>query len=303
MPKQPEKQFLMTVCGTRRQATGGRADAGLARGSWAEGEVERWIDDIEEWDADPKGGAFYRGGSGITRGGHAESTPESRERKAQADEALAWVREYTGTWSLILDIRSDPRWGTKYMKLSERQVEVILAAKARDAARAQVVADDPEQTAVRAFLATVTNARVGFEADMAGESGRSFSPNQLAAIERWMERAAAPASPTRPVAAPQQPVEPGMYQTPDGSIFKVQLAVHGSGRPYARRLVVDEDSKTGEFVYETGAIHRLRPEHRMSLEAAKAFGALYGMCCVCGATLTDSRSIAAGIGPVCSGRL
>jgi hypothetical protein len=40
----------------------------------------------------------------------------------------------------------------------------------------------------------------------------------------------------------------------------------------------------------------------MSLEEAKAFGRLYGVCVRCGATLTDEQSIEAGIGPVCAGR-
>jgi hypothetical protein len=38
----------------------------------------------------------------------------------------------------------------------------------------------------------------------------------------------------------------------------------------------------------------------MTLDQAKAFGALYGACCNCGKTLTDERSIEAGIGPVCA---
>jgi hypothetical protein len=37
-------------------------------------------------------------------------------------------------------------------------------------------------------------------------------------------------------------------------------------------------------------------------EDAKAFGALYGMCCNCGRLLTNEVSIYLGIGPVCGGR-
>ena len=39
----------------------------------------------------------------------------------------------------------------------------------------------------------------------------------------------------------------------------------------------------------------ITPAMRMSLADAKAFGALYGCCCNCGATLTDETSIEAGI--------
>jgi hypothetical protein len=98
-------------------------------------------------------------------------------------------------------------------------------------------------------------------------------------------------------------IEAGMYQLADGAIYKVQLAVHGSGHLYAKRLVPGEFGEKASFEYEAGAIRKLTAADRMSLEAAKAFGALYGTCCVCGRTLTDERSIEAGIGPVCSGRL
>lgn len=39
------------------------------------------------------------------------------------------------------------------------------------------------------------------------------------------------------------------------------------------------------------------------IEAVKEIGLLTGVCCVCGRTLTDERSIANGIGPVCEGRM
>jgi len=119
----------------------------------------------------------------------------------------------------------------------------------------------------------------------------------------------------------------GMY-TMGGVVYKVQRAVHGSGQLYAKRLVISRDCEghesldgpignveycdgtcrpaseaEAEFVYAPGIVTQLRPEHRLSLEQAKAFGRLYGICVRCGATLTDETSIAAGIGPVCAGRL
>ena len=116
-------------------------------------------------------------------------------------------------------------------------------------------------------------------------------------------------------------LEDGMYRV-DGTIFKVQHAVHGSGRQYAKKLVghryCDGHESTGghitycngdcrpaweiewKFEMAPGMIRRLCPEHKMSLADAKKFGALYGTCCVCGRTLTDEVSIKAGIGPVCA---
>jgi len=128
----------------------------------------------------------------------------------------------------------------------------------------------------------------------------------------------------------RQPVtEDGMYRNPQtGEIFKVQFnKAQGDGRRlYAKRLVLElgdnagatkvvtsipmtEELEPGEealqvwgatFEYASGAMRWLDGAWKMSLEEAKKFGALYGTCCVCGRTLTDEKSIAAGIGPVCA---
>jgi hypothetical protein len=124
-------------------------------------------------------------------------------------------------------------------------------------------------------------------------------------------------------------LEAGMYRM-DETIYKVQRnVVQGDGsRAYAKRLTEQNECRIcGEWVdthnakspessklthkfspkwrfeYEQGAIHKLRPEMRMSLEEAKEFGKVYGTCCVCGRTLTNETSIEEGIGPVCGGRV
>jgi hypothetical protein len=97
----------------------------------------------------------------------------------------------------------------------------------------------------------------------------------------------------------------GMYRTSDGVIAKVQKGQ--TGNLYAKRLVAirgqrmsETDVVVGwEFEYAPGLVRSLRPEMRLSLEDAKAFGIRYGVCCVCGLTLKDAKSVAAGIGPVC----
>jgi len=95
-------------------------------------------------------------------------------------------------------------------------------------------------------------------------------------------------------------LEDGIYLV-DGTVYKVQHAVHGSGNQYAKRLEVASGER-GRFKYEAGAVKRIRPEHRMDLAKAKEFGAIYGVCCNCGATLTNEDSIEAGIGPVCAAK-
>jgi len=109
----------------------------------------------------------------------------------------------------------------------------------------------------------------------------------------------------------------GMHRL-DGQIYKVQVAVHGSGRPYAKRLVTEQVGTCGgcekcdgedrcpvytsRFDYAAGVVRRLSLETRLSLEEAKEFGAVYGTCCVCSRTLTKESSIEAGIGPICAGK-
>lgn len=102
----------------------------------------------------------------------------------------------------------------------------------------------------------------------------------------------------------------GMYVYKN-QVYKVIVAVHGSGHLYAKRLEVSqheegtelEGKPKGTFVKATGMLRFLRQEHKMSLEEAKRYGSLYGFCVRCGATLTDEGSIAAGIGPICAGKM
>lgn len=105
---------------------------------------------------------------------------------------------------------------------------------------------------------------------------------------------------------PAVEVPEGFY-IKDGEAIKVQVAVHGSGRPYAKRLVLvlGEDGKAvadGRWEYAPGLVSLLRPEHKLTKEQAIEFGQLYGVCGVCGAILTNETSIELGIGPICGKR-
>ena len=110
------------------------------------------------------------------------------------------------------------------------------------------------------------------------------------------------AAPVAPKAAKPAPVvlEAGMYRVGD-DWFKVQKS-RQSGRMYAKRLVVHSPGQAS-FEYDSGAIRGITPDHRVTLEEAQQFGHAYGVCCNCGALLTDPKSVAAGIGPICAGRV
>lgn len=89
-----------------------------------------------------------------------------------------------------------------------------------------------------------------------------------------------------------------------GKVYKVQVAVHGSGKKYAKMLVPGTaygDKGTWEYVGRK-PFNLFNDSTKLTLEKAKELGHLYGMCCVCGATLTNESSIEAGIGPVCANK-
>lgn len=89
----------------------------------------------------------------------------------------------------------------------------------------------------------------------------------------------------------------GMYLV-DGEVYKVKKP-NGTGRQYASVLVPGIDGAAGSFQYAKGMVYKIKPEHKMTIEQAKAHGDLYGQCCCCGAILSNDESIELGIGPVC----
>lgn len=111
-----------------------------------------------------------------------------------------------------------------------------------------------------------------------------------------------------PVSAPEvtqrtkhTPLTDGIYVTDDGRTIKVQEARTGNGHLYAK--IMDTD---GSFRFVSGLVGQLASmfqhskAHKMTLDEAAKYGALYGKCIECGRTLTDENSIAAGIGPICA---
>lgn len=109
----------------------------------------------------------------------------------------------------------------------------------------------------------------------------------------------------------------GVYRNPaDGAIFKIYHTVHGANEQVAKRLKVLEESERftkvvrgkevevkAEFVYEgKRGLEGLTPEMRMTLEDAKKYGAIYGVCVRCSATLTKEESIERSMGSTCASK-
>ena len=128
-----------------------------------------------------------------------------------------------------------------------------------------------------------------------------LSDKQEASARSMYEKAQARQA-GRQAQAPVNPVtEVGMYLNAEGVAFRVKRSQ--AGRLYASRFVPEAQARADRFVYEGGAVYRLDASMRMTLEQAKALGAQYSQCCVCGRDLSAEQSVEAGIGPVCAGRL
>lgn len=124
--------------------------------------------------------------------------------------------------------------------------------------------------------------------------GKTLTEKQYAAAEKcWQREQEFTKKPDQPKKKMLE--EDGIYYK-DGVVYKVVHAKQGSNKPYAKTL----NNQYGTWTYAgQGPLWDLTEDDRMTLEAAKEFGKLYGMCCNCGATLTDENSIEDGIGPVC----
>jgi hypothetical protein len=126
--------------------------------------------------------------------------------------------------------------------------------------------------------------------------GASRTIDKLMAMPK-VDTTAGPVTTTGPTAPAKVTLDDGLYML-DGEVYKVKRS-NGAGRQYASVLVPGADGKGGSFHYAKGVVYRLTPESKMTIEQAKAHGALYGQCACCGRLLSNDESIELGIGPIC----
>jgi hypothetical protein len=152
-------------------------------------------------------------------------------------------------------------------------------------------------------------AQIGFLRTLCSEQGEeirtSYTKAEASAeITRLLKnREEAPKTPAKQAGGV---TEDGMYRTPDGTVYKVQIAKQGSGRLYAKKLTEykrEDGTSEWSFEFAKGAMRSLTADMKMSLADAQEFGKLYGVCCRCAADLTDEASIERGMGPICAGKM
>lgn len=127
--------------------------------------------------------------------------------------------------------------------------------------------------------------------------------------ERQQDQAAALAKMARDTAAAFDPqtLDIGIYEV-DDKIYKVKVN-RAKTRKYAEvlsftvgealRLTRAGSTIKAEYIFERGAIFRIRPEHRITGKRAEELSIVFRSCIVCGRTLKAAASVARGIGPVC----
>lgn len=196
----------------------------------------------------------------------AEPQPMDPERKRRHEEAVAYIRDYTGTWGLVLDLRANQKWGTKWFRLSDRQVEVLLQAKERDAQRAE-------------------------------ENKRRLQTGlDLTALPAGTTRYAVENADGELTFMKVDHVDNGKWA---GWVF-VKQVVGGGSAGY------DNEQKLGSQrpgdAYRGSFERLLRKVLDNPVEAAIRYGMELGQCSACGRTLTNAESRANGIGPECASR-
>lgn len=113
----------------------------------------------------------------------------------------------------------------------------------------------------------------------------------------------------------QADLKEGVYRNPDtGELWAARHRINEPNSPlYACIIIIRQQPVLGPnkeiiepakigFEYVRGGIRTLHPSWRLTVEQAKEFGNLYGVCLKCGSELSKEDSIERGMGPVCAGK-
>lgn len=255
------------------------------------------VESATQYDGERIVGRPLAGARGANQFG-AYTVHPATERQVRFLERLLDERDLdavVGLQSIHIDAAKEQvTKGTVSKKVASTAIEILLRLPVRTTPVAV-----PMSLASEKQVSFIT--RLLSERDLTGTAYSRWTPEVIAQVSAKEASAAITALLALPkTQAATAVLEAGIYRTDSGDIFKVYKAVHGSGKMLAKRLIVENGA--GRFEYEGLATRFVKAEQRMTLEQAKEFGAIYGVCCNCGATLTDEKSIAAGIGPVCATR-
>lgn len=251
--------------------------------------------------------------------GSLEIDPEeSAARKARAAEASRFLKEYTGHFAFLLEMRERlfgeitlgnrdrSKVGQKAnRRLSERQVEAVLKCKRIEEEKVAAQADrlmdeyEAEHRSIEVAKAAQSMGVSPADRDRIVARRQAESTIDLIDLPKGTERNG---TDHLYVAAPGE----------DGtlSFLKIDRPLKGRWAGFAFvRLVVGGQGVADRVgtqrpggKYQGGVQHVLRAVVADPMAAIARFGQEIGRCGICGLVLTDEESRRIGIGPVCRSR-
>jgi hypothetical protein len=232
--------------------------------------AEYWMPrDFNEWEAawDRHLGTVSEPLAIPAHEGATEQVPVDVEAKAREQEAIAFIRDYTGRFPFILDLRARRAWGTKHYSLSEKQVAAVLRVKANENRPAKV----REQTGRDLRVLPVGRTHAAVDNDSGSVTFLIFD----------------------------RPDTKDRYGNPnkwDGWVFVKQF-IGGIGE--GQRLGSQRPGETysGQWA---NLVDKVLAD---PMGAVQRFGRELGICGVCSLPLTNDESREFGIGPVCRAKI
>lgn len=203
----------------------------------------------------------------------------------------------------------------KYGSLTEKQEAAVYKCIARDEDSKVGFANWCDAyPGVLEWLKSETEAGNEFAGSLL-EKGQRFgtlTDGQLNAVLRNLEEGKQSDEPETQLDLSDLPA--GRYAVPGGETrLKLLVRKPGKRSKWYGWTFVSDDAAYGsrktygkqapDGLYKGGVVEQLQAIIADPMEASIAYGKLVGVCGVCNRRLEDEKSIAAGIGPVCAGKL
>ena len=217
-----------------------------------------------------------------------------------------WLKDSSSAFSSSL-ISS----GTKYGSLTEGQERAVYSCIASDQDGLHTFTSNTTMEVMAWLVANKDESEFADSLYRAGIRYGQLTDGQLNAVNNNLSKEG---DTSKDSALDLSPLLKGFYSVPDGDTrLKVAIRRPGKKSKWHGHIFVDDGAEYGNRKnygrQAPDGLYRgnIRDELAAILEDPKAamvaYGKLTGTCGVCGRKLEDEQSVAAGIGPICAGRL
>lgn len=201
--------------------------------------------------------------------------------------------------------------GTKYGSLTEGQERAVLSCVASDQDGLETFTNETPEAAMAWLVANKDESEFADSLYKAGIRYGKLTDGQLNAV---MNNVSKEGDTSKDSELDLSPLLKGFYSVPDGDTrLKVAIRRPGKNSKWQGHIFVDDGAAYGarknygrqapDGLYRgdiRGALAEILKDPKAAMVA---YGKLTGTCGVCGRKLEDEQSVAAGIGPICAGRL